>query len=153
MDLLDIGGGFPGSDDAELQFEEVTLLFMLVSLNTNRSLQPLHHACLMLNSFSFLTFQITTVINLALDKYFPVDAGVRIIAEPGRFYVASAYTLVVNIIAKKVIIDDDSASDGNRLRQMQLTRGRDIVTEHSAQHFKVPTSCLSVLRRGRRRDH
>lgn len=23
MDLLDIGGGFPGSDDAELQFEEV----------------------------------------------------------------------------------------------------------------------------------
>lgn len=23
MDLLDIGGGFPGSDDGELQFEEV----------------------------------------------------------------------------------------------------------------------------------
>lgn len=23
MDLLDIGGGFPGSDDAQLQFEEV----------------------------------------------------------------------------------------------------------------------------------
>lgn len=59
--------------------------------------------------------QITAVINPALDKYFPVDAGVRIIAEPGRFYVASAYTLVVNIIAKKVIMDDESASDGNRL--------------------------------------
>lgn len=67
--------------------------------------------------YIFLTFQITTVINLALDKYFPVDAGVRIIAEPGRFYVASAYTLVVNIIAKKVIIDDDSASDGKWLRR------------------------------------
>lgn len=30
MDLLDIGGGFPGSDDAELQFEEVSLLFLSV---------------------------------------------------------------------------------------------------------------------------
>lgn len=28
---------------------------------------------------------------------------------------ASAYTLVVNIIAKKVIIDDESASDGKNL--------------------------------------
>lgn len=66
---------------------------------------------------------------MALDKYFPVDAGVRIIAEPGRFYVASAYTLVVNIIAKKVIIDDDdSASDGNQLLQIELTVG-EIVTE------------------------
>ncbi|MEQ2187749.1 Mitochondrial 2-oxoadipate and 2-oxoglutarate transporter, partial [Goodea atripinnis] len=78
MDLLDIGGGFPGSDDAELKFEEITV-----------------------------------VINAALDKYFPVDSGIRVIAEPGRFYVASAYTLVVNIIAKKVIMDDESSSDGN----------------------------------------
>lgn len=27
MDLLDIGGGFPGSDDAELQFEEVWFFY------------------------------------------------------------------------------------------------------------------------------
>lgn len=76
MNLLDIGGGFPGSEDVELKFEEIT-----------------------------------AVINLALDKYFPADGNVKIIAEPGRFYVASAYTLVVNIIAKKVIMDDDMASD------------------------------------------
>ncbi|KAM6912423.1 ornithine decarboxylase [Xenentodon cancila] len=76
MDLLDIGGGFPGSDDSELKFEEIT-----------------------------------AVINPALDKYFPSDAGVKVIAEPGRFYVASAYTLVVNIIAKKVVMDEDSVSD------------------------------------------
>ncbi|CAL1574662.1 unnamed protein product [Knipowitschia caucasica] len=76
MNLLDIGGGFPGSDDVDLKFEEIT-----------------------------------SVINPALDKYFPVDSLVKIIAEPGRFYVASAYTLVVNIIAKKVILDDDNASD------------------------------------------
>ncbi|XP_061650534.1 ornithine decarboxylase [Phyllopteryx taeniolatus] len=76
MNLLDIGGGFPGSEDAELKFEEIT-----------------------------------AVINPALDKYFPADGGVSIIAEPGRFYVASAFTLVVNIIAKKVLVDDDAASD------------------------------------------
>lgn len=52
------------------------------------------------------------MINPALDKYFPADSGVRIIAEPGRYYVASAYTLAVNIIAKKVIMKEQSASDG-----------------------------------------
>ncbi|KAF3701513.1 Ornithine decarboxylase 1 [Channa argus] len=76
MNLLDIGGGFPGSDNGQLKFEEIT-----------------------------------AVINPALDKYFPADTGVKIIAEPGRFYVASAYTLVVNIIAKKVIMDEESGSD------------------------------------------
>lgn len=48
MYLLDIGGGFPRSDDVKLKFEEIT-----------------------------------SVINPALDKYFPLDSGVRIIAEPG----------------------------------------------------------------------
>ncbi|CAO2578180.1 Ornithine decarboxylase [Lemmus lemmus] len=62
MYLLDIGGGFPGSDDTE---------------------------------------GITNVINPALDKYFPPVSGVRAVAEPGRYYVVSAFTLAVNIIAKK----------------------------------------------------
>ncbi|KAF4084296.1 hypothetical protein AMELA_G00126900 [Ameiurus melas] len=57
--------------------------------------------------------EITAVINPALDKYFPVDCGVKIIAEPGRFYVASAYTLAVNIIAKKVDMKEQSGSDTN----------------------------------------
>ncbi|KAG7511129.1 Ornithine decarboxylase [Solea senegalensis] len=77
MDLLDIGGGFPGSDKKDiLMFEEIT-----------------------------------AVINPALDKYFPADTGVKIIAEPGSFYVASAYTLVVNIIGKKDIVNEESVSD------------------------------------------
>uniref|UniRef100_A0A674C6P4 ornithine decarboxylase n=1 Tax=Salmo trutta TaxID=8032 RepID=A0A674C6P4_SALTR len=76
MTLLDIGGGFPGSEDTKLKFEEIT-----------------------------------AVINPALDKYFPADSKIRIIAEPGRYYVASAYTLAVNVIAKKVIMNEQSASD------------------------------------------
>ncbi|XP_025782912.1 ornithine decarboxylase [Puma concolor] len=76
MCLLDIGGGFPGSEDVKLKFEEIT-----------------------------------SVINPALDKYFPADSGVRVIAEPGRYYVASAFTLAVNIIAKKLVVKEQTGSD------------------------------------------
>ncbi|XP_031807157.1 ornithine decarboxylase isoform X1 [Sarcophilus harrisii] len=76
MYLLDIGGGFPGSEDVKLKFEEIS-----------------------------------SVVNPALDKYFPSDSGVRIIAEPGRYYVASAFTLAVNIIAKKLVLKEQTGSD------------------------------------------
>ena len=46
----------------------------------------------------------------ALDQYFPEDMGVRIIAEPGRYFAASAFTLAVNIIAKRTISASDSTS-------------------------------------------
>ncbi|KAG8580184.1 hypothetical protein GDO81_007186 [Engystomops pustulosus] len=78
MSLLDIGGGFSGTEDTKLKFEEVT-----------------------------------SVINPALDKYFPKDSGVQIIAEPGRYYVASAFTIAVNIITKKVIVTEQTGSDGD----------------------------------------
>ncbi|KAK1343900.1 hypothetical protein QTO34_014456 [Cnephaeus nilssonii] len=75
MYLLDIGGGFPGPEDAKLKFE------------------------------------IVSVINPALDKYFPSDLGVILIAEPGRYYVASAFTLAVNITAKKLVLKEQTGSD------------------------------------------
>lgn len=40
--------------------------------------------------------KIAEVVNCALNDYFP-DPNVHVIAEPGRFYVASAYTLACNI--------------------------------------------------------
>lgn len=40
--------------------------------------------------------KIAEVVNNALNDYFP-DPNVHVIAEPGRFYVASAYTLACNI--------------------------------------------------------
>jgi len=46
-----------------------------------------------------------------LDKHFPVESGIRIIAEPGRFFVASAFTLCVNIVAKRVIDAEQLAQD------------------------------------------
>jgi len=51
---------------------------------------------------------ITTVLNAAFDRYFPAGSGIDIIAEPGRYYVASAGTLAVNVVAKRIIKRDDS---------------------------------------------
>jgi len=54
-----------------------------------------------------ITFQaICAELRPALDAYFPAGSGVDIIAEPGRFYVASAFTLIVNVIAKRAIPRD-----------------------------------------------
>ncbi|TNN36534.1 Synaptic vesicular amine transporter [Liparis tanakae] len=43
------------------------------------------------------------VINAALDEFFPPDSGVQVIAEPGRYFVKSAFTLAANVIGKKVV--------------------------------------------------
>ncbi|XP_008320971.1 ornithine decarboxylase-like [Cynoglossus semilaevis] len=59
--------------------------------------------------------KITAVINPALDKYFPADSGVRLIAEPGTFYVESCCTLIVNVIAKKVIQEKNKETSDRNL--------------------------------------
>jgi len=70
MNLLDIGGGFPGNTGTEDYFAEIA-----------------------------------TAVNTALEEHFPNDDQIRIIAEPGRYYVASAYSLATNVIASREMID------------------------------------------------
>lgn len=54
--------------------------------------------------FSGDTFEsMAHVLSDALDEHFP--PGVRIIGEPGRYYVSSAFTLACNIIARRDIQD------------------------------------------------
>jgi len=72
--LLDVGGGFPGSDSENISFGEVC-----------------------------------EVLRTAVDKYFPPN--VRVIAEPGRYYSASAFTLACQVIARRVVKRDGSESD------------------------------------------
>lgn len=60
-----------------------------------------------------ITFEeLAVVINRALDLYFPEESGVEIIAEPGRYYVASSMTLVSMVIAKRVEYDEKSGQRG-----------------------------------------
>lgn len=57
------------------------------------------------------TFEVTAGVLLAgLDRYFP--AHVRIIAEPGRYYVSEAFQFACNVIARRSIRDHqrDAAS-------------------------------------------
>jgi ornithine decarboxylase len=70
MNLLDLGGGFPGNTGTEDYFAEIA-----------------------------------AAVNKELDEHFPDDGNVRIIAEPGRYYVASAYTLATNVIASREMTD------------------------------------------------
>ncbi|CAI5737429.1 unnamed protein product [Hyaloperonospora brassicae] len=67
FELLDIGGGFPGTETGPIRFEDCA-----------RELRQ------------------------SLARHFPVDSGVRVISEPGRFFAASTHTLAVNIVGRKV---------------------------------------------------
>ncbi|MGH0133672.1 UNVERIFIED_CONTAM: hypothetical protein FKN15_056434 [Acipenser sinensis] len=61
--------------------------------------------------FSGAEFQLEEIysaISPLLDIYFPPESGVSVIAEPGSYYVASSFTLAVNIIAKKVVARDQN---------------------------------------------
>ncbi|XP_063327019.1 ornithine decarboxylase-like [Pelmatolapia mariae] len=50
--------------------------------------------------------EFSEVINGSLDEFFPPVSGLEVIAEPGRYYVESAFTLAVNVIAKRVVVED-----------------------------------------------
>ncbi|XP_017149701.1 ornithine decarboxylase 1 [Drosophila miranda] len=73
MNFLDIGGGFPGSDDEKFQ-------------------------------------KIAEIVNTSVQRHFP-DDRVQIIAEPGRFFVAAAYTLVCKIHAKREVRNEAGKLD------------------------------------------
>jgi ornithine decarboxylase len=45
--------------------------------------------------------QAASVLNEAVDTFFPDRSHIRIIAEPGRFYVSKAFKLAANIIARR----------------------------------------------------
>ncbi|KAJ3116141.1 hypothetical protein HDU96_010345 [Phlyctochytrium bullatum] len=57
------------------------------------------------NNAPGLTFdEIVKVLYPAVERYVP--AHIRVIAEPGRYFVASAFTLAVNVVARRVIPRD-----------------------------------------------
>lgn len=50
-----------------------------------------------------LSVQVESAIRPLLDAYFSPLTGVQVLAQPGSFYVASAFSLAVNVIGKKVV--------------------------------------------------
>ncbi|SCV04667.1 LANO_0G11606g1_1 [Lachancea nothofagi CBS 11611] len=50
----------------------------------------------------------SSALNIALEEFFPPECGTNIIAEPGRFFAASPFTLACHIIAKRAHNDRES---------------------------------------------
>jgi len=52
--------------------------------------------------------EIAAVLGPAVDKYFP--PSIRVIAEPGRYYVESAFTIATHVIARRSVQDVEQPS-------------------------------------------
>lgn len=62
--------------------------------------------------FTSETFEpFAEVLSDAIDTYFPPH--IRVIAEPGRYYVATAFTLAANVIARRDVSAELSDSESN----------------------------------------
>ncbi|XP_030368977.1 ornithine decarboxylase 1 [Scaptodrosophila lebanonensis] len=54
--------------------------------------------------------EIATIVDQAVQKHFP-EESIKIISEPGRFFVSAAYTLVCKIHAKREVRNKDGKLD------------------------------------------
>jgi len=63
-------------------------------------------------------------INRSLEQHFALkdfdDVGLKVIAEPGRYYACSAYTLCTSVIAKRVMPQNKAQQD-EYLKQQQMS--------------------------------
>ena len=115
MHLLDIGGGYPGSNN---------------------------------NLFN----EISEEINHALERYFPIDffahingideKKLRIIAEPGTYYVCSAFTLFTKIFAKRVMNQTKEQEDIDKENILRLS------SEYNANLIDTSKSYLYFINDG-----
>ena len=117
MHLLDIGGGFPGTEDTRTRFEEVPGSRRLHSAGRERgwrvSLGLAHcRGAELTEGERLLPIQVAAVVNSALDLYFPDGCGVEIVATPGRYYVTSAFTFAASITAREEVPVEQPSSDG-----------------------------------------
>lgn len=61
--------------------------------------------------YSYIIFSQTAgIVNKAVQKHF-ADESIEIIAEPGRYFVAAAYTLICKIHAKREVRSESGKLD------------------------------------------
>jgi len=62
--------------------------------------------------FEDATFEATAgILRDAIEFHFPDHAGLRIIAEPGRYFVSRAFSLATNIIARRAPLSDEATPE------------------------------------------
>lgn len=55
--------------------------------------------------------KVNSAVMTMVELYFPSSTGVSLIAEPGSYFVSSAFTLAVNIISRKMVARDQKDED------------------------------------------
>lgn len=121
MNILDIGGGFPGIDDEDEELEmneemievENGILIENKEIKKNEIKKRGYSVCTEteFNDKKPLKFSdIAKAINKTIKEYFG-EEEIRIISEPGRYMVATSHTLVLNIVSKKEYIDKESNNE------------------------------------------
>ena len=92
LEIIDIGGGFPGLHDTD-------------------SLNLLKNISIQLNKgFTDLFLSDYHVADLDAPQNNSELPPIQVISEPGRFFVQSSHTLLVNVISKNVFTTEDDAS-------------------------------------------
>jgi ornithine decarboxylase len=94
--LLDIGGGFPGSEIGASGSGADTLPAARAEGGDNGNPYAKHP------SFSAMAAH----IRAAMEECFPEGCGVELMAEPGRFFVKSSHALAVNVVGKRTTVDE-----------------------------------------------
>ena len=90
------------------------------------------------------------VLRSALDDYFPAHSGVNLIAEPGRYYVSSAFTIACNIIARRTI-EDPTGTNGSAAESSYMVYVNDgLYGNFSSIMFDHQHPVAKVLRAGNR---
>ncbi|KAF3186186.1 hypothetical protein TWF788_003646 [Orbilia oligospora] len=84
---------------------------------------------------------IASVLGPAVDQYFP--SNVRVIAEPGRYYVASAFTVAAHVIARRTVVDPLNGESSFMLYLNDGVYGNfsGVMFDHQTPIPKVLTNC------------
>lgn len=65
---------------------------------------------------------IAAVLGPAIDEHFPANGNIEVIAEPGRYYVGSAFTLACHVIARRTV-PADPANGGRTSYMLYMNDG------------------------------
>jgi len=110
MTLLDIGGGFPGETHSTWNPAAISTEDEMVEEDSDDEGDDLIEGTEMTDTpseadqeseeerFMFFT-EIADRVRPMLDEMFPEESGVRLIAEPGRYFVAAYATLVTSVVS------------------------------------------------------
>ncbi|KAL3908897.1 MAG: hypothetical protein SGILL_008306 [Bacillariaceae sp.] len=96
MRILDIGGGFPGETHSMWNpAEEIDALKEEEEDNNQEGKAEDEEEEDRFMFFKEIAEQVAPII----DRLFPVESGVKVIGEPGRYFVAAAATLCASVVA------------------------------------------------------